>query len=519
MAAPVSESPALETPVAAADTTVENTIRLALAPILRSLPNSFLSHVDAADFVEDAAQVSLPLDLITPQLAYGRVSVTREVFEAGLPAQHRGILASADAPAEIPLPLQEIFQNLPMGALSQRQDQVLEEVRPTIPTPFSQKAEEDAKALLAAQPPAALETEPAHEPSSTAPDQPEATTEPVPHAEPTATLQLLTEKEDEIAPAQAEEHSTVGAAPARAEMTETPAAGSIEPVPISTPQLEPPHREESTVESPVEPEGAVPSAEPVLADTADAGLAAASSLQESEAAASRESHPVAAFAPNEHPVPHEAPVSDESSTAAAPSSEIEPPLAPVMAEEMAPTGFAVEASDTLPPAASAATEPELPQAPPHAPVPTLPADEAASQNARREQAQEALREVFMIEDDLDAKKVVKLASQLPGLKGCVVMFADGLKLAGSVAADQESAGFCAMAPAFFQKARHFSREMNLGDLRDVTLHTERGLLLSFFMHEDICLCVAQAGRGFLPGVREKLQIVTRELAALYAKQH
>ena len=35
------------------------------------------------------------------------------------------------------------------------------------------------------------------------------------------------------------------------------------------------------------------------------------------------------------------------------------------------------------------------------------------------------------------------------------------------------------------------------------------------MHDHICLSVRHAGRGFLPGVREKLEVVTRELARMY----
>ena len=76
-----------------------------------------------------------------------------------------------------------------------------------------------------------------------------------------------------------------------------------------------------------------------------------------------------------------------------------------------------------------------------------------------------------------------------------------------------------MTPAFFQKARAFTRELNLGELSDFTIHTERGLLMSFFMHDDICVSVSHAGRGFLPGVREKLQSVTKQVAALYSTKH
>ena len=95
------------------------------------------------------------------------------------------------------------------------------------------------------------------------------------------------------------------------------------------------------------------------------------------------------------------------------------------------------------------------------------------------------------------------------------MFEDGLQLAGNFPSEGDAEGFSAMAPPFFKRSRNFTGEINLGALHALTLHTERGLV-SFFMHDHVCLSVRHSGRGFLPGVREKLEVVTRELAKLYA---
>ncbi len=89
-------------------------------------------------------RLTLPFALIEPQLSQGRVSIGRELFLQALPEDHREVL-SADADlTEVPLPLQEVFQNLPASALSIRGDQVTEETGTHYPTPFSQKADEDA---------------------------------------------------------------------------------------------------------------------------------------------------------------------------------------------------------------------------------------------------------------------------------------------------------------------------------------------------------------------------------------
>ena len=121
----------------------------------------------------------------------------------------------------------------------------------------------------------------------------------------------------------------------------------------------------------------------------------------------------------------------------------------------------------------------------------------------------------MTEDELDAKTIVKLVTQLPGIDGCTVMFGDGLKLAGNFPENGQAEGFSAMSPPFYKRTLNFTSELKLGELQGFTIYTDSGLL-SFFMHDDICMSVRHAGRGFLPGVREKLEVVTRELAQMYS---
>ena len=98
-----------------------------------------------ASAVPDDVQITLPFALIEPQLSQGRVTVPRDAFVQAMPESHRHVLSGDGDTADIPIPLQEVFQNLPANALSLRADQVTEEVGMLYPTPFSQKAEEDAQ--------------------------------------------------------------------------------------------------------------------------------------------------------------------------------------------------------------------------------------------------------------------------------------------------------------------------------------------------------------------------------------
>jgi predicted regulator of Ras-like GTPase activity (Roadblock/LC7/MglB family) len=120
-------------------------IVLPLLPILRNLPPMQLTG--DADSVPAEARLELPFSLIEPQLATGRISVTAKVFEVSLPAEYRSLFQAGEGAVDVSLPLQEVLKNLPAASLRMRDDQVEQEAGQNFATPFSAKAEEDAKLL------------------------------------------------------------------------------------------------------------------------------------------------------------------------------------------------------------------------------------------------------------------------------------------------------------------------------------------------------------------------------------
>lgn len=122
------------------DTGVE--ITLPLKPILRGLSPSQFSGDDNSLPAE--TQVALPFSLVEPQLAAGRIAISPEVFAAALPAEYQNLFKASEA-VEVLLPLQEVLKNLPADSLRMRGDQVTQDGGLNIATPFSAKAEEDAK--------------------------------------------------------------------------------------------------------------------------------------------------------------------------------------------------------------------------------------------------------------------------------------------------------------------------------------------------------------------------------------
>ena len=168
-------------------------VALALKPILQSLPPFQLTG--DLDAVANDARVELPFALIEPQLASGKVVVKPSDFAQALPAEYRALFDASDATATVSLPLQEVLKNLPSATLRMRDDQVEQEKGGNFATPFSAKADEDAKRFKVAgtpveKPVAGAVPAPAPAPAPVAPPvgepEPVAATvaEPVPMAAP-----------------------------------------------------------------------------------------------------------------------------------------------------------------------------------------------------------------------------------------------------------------------------------------------------------------------------------------------
>jgi predicted regulator of Ras-like GTPase activity (Roadblock/LC7/MglB family) len=176
--APIAPAPA---PVAAG----EVKIKLALKSIVQLLPP--MQWSGDAGSIPESARIEFPFALIEPQLAAGRISVTAKVFETCLPPEFCSDFQAGDPPIDVSLPLPEVLKNLPTATLRMRDDQVEQEVGANFATPFSAKAEEDAKRFN-------VPTAPVAKPVAIAPEEVASQPEPVvPEAE-AEPAELLGEK-------------------------------------------------------------------------------------------------------------------------------------------------------------------------------------------------------------------------------------------------------------------------------------------------------------------------------------
>jgi predicted regulator of Ras-like GTPase activity (Roadblock/LC7/MglB family) len=116
---------------------------------------------------------------------------------------------------------------------------------------------------------------------------------------------------------------------------------------------------------------------------------------------------------------------------------------------------------------------------------------------------------------LDDKEVVAYVNKLAGVKGCALIFSDGLSLAGSLPAEYETDGLCAMAPSLMQRIETHMVETKLGALRSMTLSCMKGAV-TFLMHENLCLAALHTSGDLASEVQEELARVVHELSRKYS---
>ena len=137
------------------------------------------------------------------------------------------------------------------------------------------------------------------------------------------------------------------------------------------------------------------------------------------------------------------------------------------------------------------------------------ADPAAA-NAAKEQDQPPK------EEKKDAKEFVTRATELPGVAGCAITFADGLSLAGNLPPDIAAEGLCAMAPSLLQKIEKHMLDTKLGPFIGMTLHCAKSPM-TFFMQGNVCLTVVHTDRQLETTTQEKLTEMVKELSQIYTQ--
>ena len=116
----------------------------------------------------------------------------------------------------------------------------------------------------------------------------------------------------------------------------------------------------------------------------------------------------------------------------------------------------------------------------------------------------SLQALFMTEEKLTLDRVIEMAGQLPGLRACVLAHGENVVCASQTPTGLDLQTLSGQAMTMLAQIRESSSNMGLGAVPAITLHAEQGAL-SFLHNGELCLLVLHADRGFVPGVRERLQ--------------
>ncbi len=128
--------------------------------------------------------------------------------------------------------------------------------------------------------------------------------------------------------------------------------------------------------------------------------------------------------------------------------------------------------------------------------------------------QTELQALFMTEDHLDAKGIVRHISRLPGIASCHLMFSDGLPIAGNLPEGLNAEAFSALCPQFWSRIEQTAKDLTLGEVSSVTLYTNQSPV-SFMASQGVGLVIIHSRDRYLPGVREKLMAIMKEIGRLY----
>ncbi len=126
-----------------------------------------------------------------------------------------------------------------------------------------------------------------------------------------------------------------------------------------------------------------------------------------------------------------------------------------------------------------------------------------------------LREIFLTDEPLDLPAIARLVTDFPGITHCLILDTQGNCHAGELTPEVALDDFSEKVPGMVRQVNTYGSSLGLGDSKVFTVYCEDGII-SFFTEDEICVSVKHHMRGFLPGVREKLERVTEEVAALHA---
>jgi hypothetical protein len=443
-------------------------VSMRLVSVLRSVSHDSLGF-DAAR-VPDTVMVDFPLSLIRPQLATGRVQVGLNDIISGVAEKFRPAFARAEPSLVASLPLSELFHALPSEAIPAAAPSPVAPPAAVFETPFSNRAVEDATRIPLPAPvvppapaPAALQMAPLELPPLLLPP---SAPEPAGEIADAQLPSFITAHDDLGTPQPASTLSTPP--PSHLALRGAVAAPAPDPSPLA---IELPELTKPIGFLPPLPMPQTPPAPPAPVATAPAPAPSP-------------------FDRNPPPLGVVNPALSDSSFAEHPTYE--------PAVVLAPEPIAEISSPAVAPAPVPVSAP-------------APVSQDFQFGYREHPAHMSLRHWLQVSGEMSPAIALAHVARLAGVRAAVLMTGSGISAAGD-ATDAEA--------AFFDKAglRYQSLKMMLENMGQpvqgsFTMRLDN-VASTFFLEEKICLAVLQDEASLADEMRDKLTLVTRELASL-----
>jgi competence ComEA-like helix-hairpin-helix protein len=130
-----------------------------------------------------------------------------------------------------------------------------------------------------------------------------------------------------------------------------------------------------------------------------------------------------------------------------------------------------------------------------------------------------LNRLLRIEHDreLSLQEIVSALAGLRGVEGCILAMDDGLLLTGQLPLPLEPNAVGALAPQLFKKVERYTRELEVGRVRRLTIFTEQKPM-SIFQAGNIYLVVVHHARNYSKALLRRCERISQELARMCRKR-
>lgn len=506
-------------------------IYVSIADIIDAIPDKYLfdSRESLKAQVDPARKVPVAIEDVVGQLATGRFTLVLSKLKSLLP---EGFLVTDVAEGEVSIGLDKVIDQLPESAFTQEagQQDPWKELD-SIPTPFHEKTEDSPS--VAEEPKAEETVQPASIPQGRTSASNEGLIPMQLEEEAPVDSNLLAEvnRIEPLFVEKSQQAETV--APAE------PAAEAIAPVvePVTSPVEE---KKEDVVAINVQPPVAeLPKDVPIATQEAAAVEEAPAPVEQTaafEGAAAKETEPVAKETEAPAPQAEEEGDLDSITLSADVPAEAQPVAVSVSKEQIA------EALNNL----NTWSEEDLHQ---HSLGPTL--TQRIMEWRQHRGGFKDLRELMQIagigpklfqrvlgflpealedqsrainrllgvseDHEMTLQEIVKCASKLQGVEGCIVAMSDGIYMTGDLPAHLDSQRVSAFAPQLFARVAQYVRELNVGTARRFTIFTD-AQPITIFKSGDLFFIVIHKANRFSKVLLNKCERISLEISRLCSKE-